>query len=56
MTFDRPPLPFRLMLVLLLSGGLASTALAQGGVRGVVRGDDGEGIPGASIIAERLET
>ena len=56
MTFDRRPLPFRLMLVLLLSGGMASTAAAQGGVRGVVRGDDGEGIPGARIIAESLET
>ena len=56
MTFDRRPFPSRLALVVLLSGGLASTAAAQCGVRGVIRGDDGEGIPGARIIAESLET
>ena len=56
MTFDRRPFPLRLAFVMLLSGGLASTAAAQGGVRGVIRGDDGEGIPGARIIAESLET
>ena len=56
MTFDRWPSPLRLTLVLLLLGGMASTAAAQGGVRGVVRDGGGEGIPGARIIAESLET
>ena len=56
MTFDRRPFPLCLTLILLLSGGTASTVAAQGGVRGVVRGADGEGIPGARIIAESLET
>ena len=44
------------MLAVLLLGGMASTAAAQGGVRGVVRDTGGEGIPGARIIAESLET
>lgn len=56
MTFDRWPSPLRLTLVLLLLGGMASTAAAQGGVRGVVRDGGREGIPGARIIAESLET
>ena len=56
MTADRQPFPLRALLTLLLLGGMASTAAAQGGVRGVVRDPGGEGIPGARIIAESLET
>ena len=56
MTVDGQPFPLRVLLALLLLGGMASTAAAQGGVRGVVRDMDGEGIVGARIIAESLET
>ncbi len=56
MTVDRQPFSSRLMLVVLLLGGMASTAAAQGGVRGVVRDSEGTGIVGARVIAESLET
>ena len=56
MTVDRRLFSLWLVLAVLLMGGVASTAAAQGGVRGVIRGDDGQGIPGARIIAESLET
>lgn len=56
MTVYRRLFSSRLVLAVLLLGGVASTAAAQGGVRGVIRGDDGQGIPGARIIAESLET
>ena len=56
MTFDRRLYSLRSVLAVLLLGSMASTAAAQGGVRGVIRGGDGEGIPGARIIAESLET
>ena len=56
MIVDRRPFSLRFVLAVLLMGGIASTAAAQGGVRGVIRGHDGEGIPGARIIAESLET
>ena len=56
MTVDRQPFSLRLMLVVLLLGGMASTAAAQGGVRGVVRDSEGTGIVGARVIAESLET
>ena len=42
--------------VLLLAGGTAADAAAQGGVRGIVRDSGGDGIPGARIVAESLET
>ena len=56
MTVDRQPFSSRLVLVVLLLGGMASTAAAQGGVRGVVRDSEGTGIVGARVIAESLET
>ena len=56
MTVDRRLYSLRPLLAVLLLGSMASTAAAQGGIRGVVRGTDGDGIPGARIIAESLET
>ena len=56
MTVDRQPFSWRLLPAVLLLGGMASTAAAQGGVRGVVRDAEGTGIRGARIIAESLET
>ncbi len=56
MTFDRRLYSLRSVFAVLLLGGMASTAAAQGGVRGVIRDAGGEGIPGARIIAESLET
>ncbi len=56
MTVDRQSFPLRALPVLVLLGGMASSAAAQGGVRGVVRDMGGEGVPGARIIAESLET
>ena len=56
MTVDRRPFSSRVLLALLLLGGMAATAAAQGGVRGVVRDGAGTGIPGARVIAESLET
>ena len=56
MTVDRRLYSMRSVFALLLLGGMASTAAAQGGVRGVIRDNGGEGIPGARIIAESLET
>ena len=57
MTVVRWPFsPRPVLAVLLLAGGMVSTAAAQGGVRGVVRDGEGAGIPGARIIAESLET
>lgn len=56
MTFDRQPCRLRLTLAVVLLVAAASTAAGQGGVRGVVRNDDGEGIAGARVIAESLET
>ena len=56
MTVDRRLFSLRPVLAVLLLGGMASTAYAQGGVRGVIRDDAGQGIPGARIIAESLET
>ena len=57
MTADRRFAPLRLTLtVLLLAGGVAATAAAQGGVRGIVRDGGGTGIPGARIVAESLES
>ena len=56
MTVDRRPFSVCLVPALLLLGGMAATAAAQGGVRGVVRGPDGEGVAGARVIAESLET
>ncbi len=57
MTADRRFFSLRLTLtVLLLVGGMAATAAAQGGVRGIVRDDAGNGVAGARIIAESLET
>ena len=56
MSVDGRPFPLRLLFVIVLVGGLAATAAAQGGVRGIVRDMDGSGIPGARVIAESLET
>ena len=56
MTAYRRLFSLRPVLAVLLLGGIASTAAAQGGVRGVIRDNTGEGIPGARIIAESLET
>ena len=56
MTVDRRLYSMRSVFAVLLMGGMASTAAAQGGVRGVIRDSGGEGIPGARIIAESLET
>ena len=56
MTVDRRLYSMRSVFAVLLLGGMASTAAAQGGVRGVIRDSGGEGIPGARIIAESLET
>jgi hypothetical protein len=56
MTVDRQPFLSRLMLAVLLVGGMTSTAAAQGGVRGLVRDGGGTGIAGARVIAESLET
>ena len=57
MTADRGFVSLRLTLtVLLLAGGMAATAAAQGGVRGIVRDGGGTGIPGARIVAESLES
>lgn len=56
MTVDRRLYSLRSVFAVLLLGGMASTAAAQGGVRGVIRDSGGEGIPGARIIAESLET
>ena len=56
MTVDRRPYSLRSVFAVLLLGGMASTAAAQGGVRGVIRDSGGEGVPGARIIAESLET
>ena len=57
MTADRRFVSLRLTsTVLLLAGGMAATAAAQGGVRGIVRDDAGNGVAGARIIAESLET
>ena len=54
---DRRLVSLRLTLtVLLLAGGLAATAAAQGGVRGIVRDDAGNGVADARVIAESLET
>ncbi len=56
MTVYRRLYAMRSVFAVLLLGGMASTAAAQGGVRGVIRDSGGEGIPGARIIAESLET
>ena len=56
MTVDRRLYSLRSAFAVLLLGGMASTAAAQGGVRGVIRDNGGEGIPGVRIIAESLET
>ncbi len=56
MTVDRRLYSLRSVLAVLLLGSMASTAAAQGGVRGVVRDAGGDGIRGARIIAESLET
>lgn len=56
MTVDRRLYSLRSVFAVLLLGGMASTAAAQGGVRGVIRDSGGEGVPGARIIAESLET
>ncbi len=53
MSLDRTPFSSRLVLALLL-GAIASTAAAQGGVRGLVRDHEGAGIAGARVIAESL--
>ena len=56
MTVDRRPLSSCLLPAVLLLAGSAATAAAQGGVRGIVRDAAGEGIAGARVIAESLET
>lgn len=55
MTAERRPFSSCLPATLLLLAGAAAAA-AQGGVRGVVRDVGGEGIAGARVIAESLET
>ena len=56
MTVDRRPFSSCLLPAVLLLAGSAATAAAQGGVRGIVRDAAGEGIAGARVIAESLET
>lgn len=56
MTHTTSPFAYRCILIAGLVTSMAASAAAQGRVRGIVKDQDGNGIPGATVTAESLTT